>query len=136
MKKINSQPTVVSTFASPHSLSRFIGKPTLKPKAFKRVSASPARVTAFQDGFRIARAQKNKINLCFVDRLVQLDNDKQTDMNEHQLRTKALFNKGLGGNSSILPRSNFDVVGQESSPHSATISYRQSLAIFNKKLHL
>ena len=63
-----SQPTVVSTFASPH-------EPTLKPKACKRASASPARVTAFQVGFRIAHAQKNKINLCFVDRLVQFDND-------------------------------------------------------------
>ena len=64
-----SQPTVVSTFTSPH-------KPTLKPKACKRASDSPARVTAFQDGFRIAHAQQNKINLCFVDRLVQFDNDK------------------------------------------------------------
>ena len=67
---IMSQRTVVSTFASPH-------EPTLKPKACKRASASPARVTAFQDGFRIAHAQKNKINLCFVDRLVQIDNDKK-----------------------------------------------------------
>ena len=66
----NSQPTVVSTFTSPH-------EPTLKPKACKRASASPARVTAFQDGFRIAPAQKNKINLCFVDRFVQIDNDKR-----------------------------------------------------------
>ena len=65
-----SQPTVVSTFASPH-------KPTLKPKACKRASDSPARVTAFHDGFRIAHAQKNKINLCFVDRLVQIENDKK-----------------------------------------------------------
>jgi hypothetical protein len=84
------------TCAIPH-------EPTLKPKAYKRASASPARVssqqqvnwysslkqvsiwlsifllsvrfitepilverlTAFQDGFRIALAQKNKINLCF-----------------------------------------------------------------------
>jgi len=78
-------PTGVSTFASPH-------EPTLKPKASKRASASPARVTAFQDDFRIthelfiyycvreslrlfAHAKKNKINLCFVDRLVQIDND-------------------------------------------------------------
>ena len=65
-----SQRTVVSTFASPH-------EPTLKPKACKRASASPARVTAFQDGFRIAHAQENKINLCFVDRLVQVENDKK-----------------------------------------------------------
>ena len=72
MKLRNSKSllTVASTFASPH-------EPTLKPKAFKRASASPARVTAFQDGFRIAHAQKNKINLCFVDRLVQFDNDKK-----------------------------------------------------------
>jgi hypothetical protein len=39
--------------------------PTLHPKACKRASASPARVTAFQDGFSIAHAQKNKINLCY-----------------------------------------------------------------------
>ena len=63
-----SQPTVVSTFASPH-------EPTLNPKASKRASASPARVTAFKGGFRIAPAQKNKINLCFVDSLVLIKND-------------------------------------------------------------
>jgi len=86
-EQLHSQRTVVSTFASPH-------QPRLKPKACKRASTSPARVTAFQDGFRItyllfifigvreslrlfAHAQKNKINLCFVDRLVQFDNDKK-----------------------------------------------------------
>ena len=74
-KEYKSQRTVVSTFASPH-------EPTLKPKACKRASASPARVTAFQVGFRIAHAQKNKINLCFVDRLVQIDNDKKTKLNK------------------------------------------------------
>ncbi len=68
---VKSRPTVVSTFASPH-------EPTLNPKASKRASAFPAHVTAFQDGFRIAHAQKNKINLCFVDRLLQFDNDKKT----------------------------------------------------------
>lgn len=70
MQNTISQPTVVSTFASPH-------EPTLRPKACKRASAFPARVTAFQDGFRIAHAQKNKINLCFVDRLVKIENDKE-----------------------------------------------------------
>jgi len=81
---MNSQPTVVSTFASPH-------EPTLQPKACKRASAFPARVTAFQNGFRIAHAQKNKINLpvpqaglCFVDRLVQIDNDKKIKLNDWQ----------------------------------------------------
>ena len=45
--------TVVSTFASPH-------KPTLKPKTCKRASASPARITAFEGGFRIASLKKTK----------------------------------------------------------------------------
>jgi hypothetical protein len=70
MNPSDSQATVVSTFASPH-------EPTPKPKACKRASAFPAHVTAFQDGFKIAHAQKNKINLCFVDRLVQIDKDKK-----------------------------------------------------------
>jgi len=48
--RIKSQPTVVSTFASPH-------EPTPKPKARKRASTFPAQVTAFQDGFRIAHAK-------------------------------------------------------------------------------
>lgn len=72
---MKTQPTVVSTFASPH-------EPTLKPKARKRASASPAQVTAFQDGFRIANAQKNKINLCLVDKLVQIENDKKIKLNK------------------------------------------------------
>jgi hypothetical protein len=58
--------------------------PTLKPKAYKRASASPAHLTAFQDGFRIAHAQKNKINLCFVDRLVQIENEKNIKLNKRQ----------------------------------------------------
>jgi len=62
-------------------------------QSFAKECACPTHVTAFQDGFRIthglliikgvreslrlfANAQKNKINLCFVDRLVQIDNDK------------------------------------------------------------
>ncbi|PKP52541.1 MAG: hypothetical protein CVT92_08260, partial [Bacteroidetes bacterium HGW-Bacteroidetes-1] len=34
--------------------------------------------------------------------------------------TKAICNKGFSGNSIILPRSNFGVGGQESSPQSLT----------------
>lgn len=34
--------------------------------------------------------------------------------------TKAICNKGFSGNSSILPRSNFGDIGQESSPQSLT----------------
>lgn len=40
-------------------------------------------------------------------------------MNNETL-TKAICNKGFSGNSSILPRSNFGVCGQESSPQSPT----------------
>ena len=36
---------------------------------------------------------------------------------------------GLGGYSSILPRIKFGVTGQESSPQSPTISYRQPLPL-------
>ena len=35
--------------------------------------------------------------------------------------TKAIYNKGFSGNSSILPRSNFGVGGQESSTQSLTV---------------
>ena len=72
---IKSFPTVVSTFASPH-------EPMLKPKACKRASAFPTHVTAFQDGLGFAHAQKNKINLCFVDRLVQIEDDKIIKLNK------------------------------------------------------
>ena len=68
VKKFYSKPTVVSTFASPH-------ESTLRPKAYKRASASPAQVAHRALGF--ADPQKNKINLCFVDRLVQIDKDKK-----------------------------------------------------------
>jgi len=67
MKQKTADPNCIH-IAKPH-------KPTLKPKLVKEY-AMPTRVTAFQDGFRIAHAQKNKINLCFVDRLVQFENDE------------------------------------------------------------
>jgi hypothetical protein len=44
-------------------------------KALSKSLQMPAHATAFQDGLRFAHAQKNKINLCFVDRLVQIEND-------------------------------------------------------------
>jgi len=46
-------------------------------QSFAKECACPTHVTALQVGFRLAHAQKNKINLCFVDRLVQFDNDKK-----------------------------------------------------------
>ncbi len=51
-------------------------------KAVSKSLQMQARVTAFQDGFRIALAQKNKINLCFVDSLVQIVNDNKTKLNK------------------------------------------------------
>lgn len=42
------------------------------------------------------------------------------DMNEIRVLTKAICNKGFSGKSNILPRCNFCVGGQESSPKSLT----------------
>ncbi len=39
---------------------------------------------------------------------------------KHERITKAICNKGFSGNPSILPRLNFCVGGQESSPQSLT----------------
>ncbi len=63
---MKSQRSVVSTFESPRN-------PTLRPKAYKRASAFPSQVAHRALGF--ADPQKNKINLCFVDRLVRIDKD-------------------------------------------------------------
>jgi hypothetical protein len=48
-----------------------------------------------------------------------LKENKTRKINNETL-TKAICNKGFSGNSSILPRSNFGVGGQESSPQSLT----------------
>jgi len=45
---------------------------------------------------------------------------KNKGMKRNQPITKAICNKGFSGNLSILPRSNFGVGGQESSPQSLT----------------
>lgn len=61
-------------------ICKHIAKATRANAPIKALSKSlqmPAHVTAFQDDFRIAHAQKNKINLCFVNRLVQIENDKK-----------------------------------------------------------
>ena len=51
-------------------------------------------------------------------------------MKEKRVVTKAMYNKGLSGKSSILPRSNFGVGGQVYSPQSLTVHslsrYRQA----------
>jgi len=45
---------------------------------------------------------------------------KLTGKINNETLTKAICNKGFSGNSSILPRSNFGVSRQESSPQSLT----------------
>jgi len=47
--------------------------------------------------------------------------------NKGQLVTRGIKHWGLSGYSNILPRIKFCVSGQESSPQSPTISYRQPL---------
>lgn len=55
-------------------------------------------------------------------------------MNNETL-TSGIKHWGLNGYSSILPRIKFGVTGQDSSPQSPTISYRQPLCTskFNNK---
>jgi len=52
-----------------------------------------------------------------------------TGNKEHQPLTRGIKHWGLSGYSSILPRIKFGVTGQESSPQSPTISYRQPLVV-------
>jgi hypothetical protein len=52
-----------------------------------------------------------------------------TENKEHQAVTRGIKHWGLSGYSNILPRIKFGVTGQESSPQSPTISYRQPLAL-------
>jgi len=46
--------------------------------------------------------------------------------------TKAICNKGFSGNSSVPPRSNFGVGGQESSPQSLTAYSLERWAQYKK----
>jgi len=55
-----------------------------------------------------------------MTRKLNNDNGLQGWKKEHQAVTKAICNKGFSGNSSILPRSNFGVGGQDISPQSLT----------------
>jgi hypothetical protein len=49
--------------------------------------------------------------------------------NKLRRTTRGIKHWGLGGYSNILSRNKFGVTGQESSPQSPTISYRQPLAV-------
>jgi len=51
---------------------------------------------------------------------------------EHQAVTRGIKHWGLSGYASVLPRIKFGVTGQDSSPQSPTISYRQPLAFIVK----
>jgi hypothetical protein len=52
--------------------------------------------------------------------MLTTDTKKNDRMKKPETLTKAICNKGFSGNSSILPRSNFGVGRQESSPQSLT----------------
>jgi hypothetical protein len=52
---------------------------------------------------------------------------KLIENNEHQPITSGIKHWGLSGYASVLPRIKFGVTGQDSSPQSPTISYRQPL---------
>jgi len=54
-------------------------------------------------------------------------------MSQNQPITRGIKHWGLSGYSNISPRIKFGVTGQESSPQSPTISYRQPLAFIGVK---
>jgi len=54
-------------------------------------------------------------------------------MTKHIPPTRGIKHWGLNGYYSILPRIKFSVTGQESSPLSPTISYRNPLPTIMKK---
>ncbi len=55
------------------------------------------------------------------------------ELRHAQWLTKAICNKGFSGYSSILPRSNFGVGGQDSSPQSLT-AYTYPLCVIIQKI--
>jgi len=50
-----------------------------------------------------------------------------TEIKNNETPTRGIKHWGLSGYSNFLPRFKFGVTGQESSPQSPTISYRQPL---------
>lgn len=60
---------------------------------------------------------------------------KLTKDNKRQCTTRGIKHWGLSGYASILPRIKLSVTGQESSPQSPTILYRQPLAPILKRHH-
>jgi len=94
------------------SLSGTFGIPTrlaLNPKMPKEPS-SPSRSNA--------RTERHCVN----------NETNRLENNNSQRTTRGIKHWGLGGYASVLPRIKLDVTGQDSSPQSPTISYRQPLA--------
>ncbi|MFP4557493.1 MAG: hypothetical protein ACLFNU_11540 [Bacteroidales bacterium] len=86
-------------YQSPSACPELASVSQRSSQSFFKELAKFARVTAFQDGLKITHnlfilngvreslrlfthAQKNKINLCFVDRLMQIENDKKKKLNK------------------------------------------------------
>ena len=103
--KTHTIPSLSGTFGIPARLA-------LNPKIPKEPS-SPSRSNA--------RTEKHCAKI-------------ETDIlrnNKGQRTTRDIKHWGLSGYASILPRIKFGVTGQESSPQSPTISYRQTFIVIS-----
>ena len=86
-------------------------KPTLHSHTHCQAAQTNATTQAWQ-------------RVCLPNRTTKTT-DKQTDEKNTEPITRGIKHWGLGGYSDILQRIKFGVTGQESSPQSPTISYRQ-----------
>ena len=106
MKFLNSQTHIAKHNGRSH-------KPTLKPKPAIELVYLPTQTLPTLKKLNLFKTEKKGMT-DIINNLKPL-----TDKNA-QLVTKAICNKGFSGNSSVLPRSNFAVGGQDSSPQSLT----------------
>jgi hypothetical protein len=79
-----------------------------------------AHLQAPQSAQRPKLAKKLAYPNALTERQCSKNEREMTRKMNNETLTKAICNKGFRGNSSILLRSNFSVVGQESSPQSLT----------------
>lgn len=110
--------TLTSTLPKPH-------EPTLQTKLCQRACKANAKEKLFKKNSQTFKKIKNTATQADTDRQeskmtmtrkLNIDNGLQGRRTEHQAVTKAICNKGISGNSIFLPRSNFGIGGQESSP--------------------
>ncbi len=118
--------------------------PTHKAYTFASRTSSDTNQSLQKSMLSPSQRKNKKSPLSIKNKTLQThnptDKNEMTEQNENikgmslenkegHLVTKCSSNKGFSGNSSILPRSNFGVGGQESSPQSLTAAtlnrYRQ-----------